>query len=432
MFGPGSNEGAYDYSPFPGTSTRQQQNLKDYDKKYGAAAEKLRKQGYVVNGDNYFKRVPDASKPGGYTMQKVGKVNTGHNNEALKVTTPKPQNPAAPPKAVVDSNGSNGARSENRSGVTPVNDSFRTAVKQGPDGKVTPSSGNAGGGTPQPQTQTRDQRVNTNGLVSYGKDLSSLNQFTREFTGGYEVADIKSAFQSEDLPGAYNGSNKIGYQETPYELPEGAAPSPLDQGLAGTQGLTMQDTGYTIGEASVPGTIGRSGSAQEGSSDKPDIAEEVRTIRMRRKGPRDDGGPRGFAIDRANEMAQNSVSETKGNGMNERRRAIRGTFLNHEGNSIQAITAARAVAGVGNDSNGSDVYNVGGKLVYAKAGEEQKAINTLMSGHNPMAHLDMPTTADTQPDSPADSQLSPSFAKETPGAQDFFKTELKKVKDKIK
>ena len=149
--------------------------------------------------------------------------------------------------------------------------------------------GNEVGSDADPNTpglQGPGARVNANGLVSYGKDLSSLNAFTKEFTGGYEVADISTAFQSNDLPGQYKGSNQLSYQQTPYELPEGAQPSPLDKGLAGTQGLTMQDTGYTIGEASVPNTVGRSGSAQEGSSDKPDIAEEVRTIRMNRNAGR--------------------------------------------------------------------------------------------------------------------------------------------------
>ena len=99
---------------------------------------------------------------------------------------------------------------------------------------------------------------------------------------------------------------------------------------------------------------------------------------------------------------------------------------------MTSVVAARAVAGVGNDSNGSDVYNVGGELVYAKPGEERKAINTLMSGNNPMAHLDMPATADTKPDSPSPAQLNASFAEETPDAQAFFKKAVQKVKDKTK
>ena len=68
--------------------------------------------------------------------------------------------------------------------------------------------------------------LNANGLVSYGKDLSSLNKFTSAFTGGYELTDIKSAFQSNDLEGAYqNGSNTISTEQSKYTLPDGATPS---------------------------------------------------------------------------------------------------------------------------------------------------------------------------------------------------------------
>ena len=328
---------------------------------------------------------------------------------------------AAPAQPALDPNGSNGSRGENRTGVTPVNGSFRTAVEQQQ--------------SPQSKSEKPGARTNANGLVSYGKDLSSLNAFTKEFTGGYELTDIKSAFQSNDLEGAYqNGSNTISTEDTKYTLPDGATPSNVG-GKYTMDGVdtSIQSTGYQISDKSVPGTVGgNANDPQDGTSSKPDVAESIRTVRMRRKGPRDEGSFRGFQIDQANEMAQNSVSETKGNGMNARRREIRSTFLNHEGNSIQAVTAARSVAGVGNDSNGSDVYNVGGELVYAKPGEERKAINAAMSGNNPMPHLDVPATADTQPDTPAASELSPSFAKETPGAQEFFKSAISKVKDKNK
>ena len=383
MFGPGSNEGAYDYSPFPGTSTRQQQNLKDYDKKYGAASEKLRKKGFVVHGDYYFKKVPDSSQNSGYRLEKAGKVKTGHTNEALKVTpapevTTKSQNPAAPPQAAVDSNGSNGASGENRSGVEPVNGSFRTAVEQGPDGKVPSSSG------------SKDSRVNANGLVSYGKDLSSLNAFTKEFTGGYEIADINSSFQSNDLPGQYKGSNKLGYQETPYELPEGATPSPLNQGLAGAELTMPTNSTYQIGEASVPGTIGRSGDAQEGASDKPDIAESVRTIRMNRnagRGSRRDPRNRGEDSDMFGGPEPSDASLVSPMYANAKRNKIRSTFLDHEGSSVQAIAAANSVAGYGKDSNGDPVFNVGGKLVYAKEGMKQQAKNAAMMGKDPREFL---------------------------------------------
>ena len=278
-------------------------------------------------------------------------------------------------------------------------------------------------------------RVNANGLVSYGKDLSSLNAFTKEFTGGYELTDIKSAFQSNDLAGAYqNGSNKLSYQDTPYELDSGAKPSNVG-GKYTMDGVdtSIQNTGYQISDKSVPGTIGgNDNDPQDGTSSKPDVAESIRTVRMQRKGPRDEGSFRGFQIDQANEFAQNSVSETKGNGMNEKRRAIRSTFLDMDTPIIKATVAANSQAGYGKDSNGQARFNYGGELVYAKDGMQQKAKNAAMMGEDPSPFLELPTTPDTQPDTPAASELSPAFAQEKPGAQEFFKNAISKVKDKNK
>ena len=142
--------------------------------------------------------------------------------------------------------------------------------------------------------------------------------------------------------------------------------------------------------------------------------------------------PVDLQIDQANEFARNSVSETKGNGMNEKRRAIRSTFLDMDTPIIQASVKANAIAGYGKDSDGNARFNYGGELVNAKDGMQQKAKNAAMMGQDPTQFLDIPATADTQPDTPAASELSPSFAKETPGAQEFFKSAISKVKDKNK
>ena len=328
---------------------------------------------------------------------------------------------AAPAQPAVDPNGSNGSRGENRTGVTPVNGSFRTGVEQQQGA--------------QSKSEKPGARVNANGLVSYGKDLSSLNAFTSAFTGGYELTDIKSAFQSNDLEGAYqNGSNTISTDPSKYTLPDGATPSNVG-GKYTMDGVdtSIQSTGYEISDKSVPGTVGGNASdPQDGTSSKPDVAESIRTVRMQRKGPRDDGGPRGFAIDQANEFAQNSVSETKGNGMNEKRRAIRSAFLDMDTPIIQASVKANAIAGYGKDSDGNARFNYGGELVNAKDGMQQKAKNAAMMGQDPSQFLDIAATPDVQPDTPAASELSPAFAQETPGAQEFFKGELKKVKDKNK
>ena len=425
MWGPGSNEGAYDYSPFPGTSIRQQTNLKDYDKKYGAAAKELQKKGFVVQGENYFKRVPDANKPGGYRLEKVGKVKTGHTNEALKVTPAKPQKPPVTAKPSLDPNGSNGARGENRSGVEPVNGSFRTAVEQGPDGDVTPSSGNAGGAQsidPQksgyiaPASGSKGKRVNANGLVSYGRDLSSLNAFTSAFTGGYELTDIKSAFQSNDLEGAYqNGSNTISTEDTKYGLPTGSTPSNVG-GKYTMDGVdtSIKDTSYEITPASVPGTVGKDAKdPQSGASSKPDVAESIRQVRMARS----EGSPRGFNGADFSGAEPDDSSLVSPMYKNAKRNKIRSTFLDHEGSSVQAVAAANAVAGYGKDSDGNARFNYGGELVYAKDGMQQKAKNAAMMGQDPTQFLDIPATPDTQPDTPAASELSPTVASTVkPGA----------------
>ena len=292
---------------------------------------------------------------------------------------PKAEKPAAPAKPAVEP----------------------PSVQQAPTTKPTEPAGSSG----------QSARTNENGLKQYGMKLGGLNQFTKAFTG-YEIADIKSAFQSEDLPTAYQtGSNKISTEQTAYELPEGSTPSPLNKGLAGAQGLKVQDSSYTIDDSavpvSVPGTLGRSGDAQEGISDKPDIAEEVRTIRMQRKGAGDEA----------------KIAQQK------RRNDIRSTFLDMDTPIIKASIAANAKAGFGKDSDGSARFNYGGELVYAKEGMEQKAKNAAMMGMNPSEFLDIPTTPDVQPDAPANNELSPTFGQVKPEVDAFFKKKMNAVKD---
>ena len=424
MWGPGANQGAYDYSPFPGTSTRQQQNLKDYDKAYSKKASELRKSGYVVHGDNYFKKVPDPNKPGGTKLEKVGKVETGHTNKALTKQEPgkKKTTPPVTPATGLDPNGSNGGRGENRSGVTPVNGSFRTAVKQGPDGNVTPSSGNAGGaqsvdpdgsGYIAPTGGSGDSggsggsetRMSVTGLTQYGKTLGGLNQFTKAFTGGYEIADVSKAFKSEDLPTAYKpGSNTVGYSEdTKYDLPAGATPTTLTRGSVGKDSVipyTDKPT-YDSPVKTVGVLGGNPENPQDGTSDKPDVADKIRAVRVARQTEGVNGAD--FSNDYGDEDSYVSPMYA-----NEKRNKIRSTFLDHEGNSVQAIAAANAVAGYGKDSDGNARFNVGGKLVYAKDGMEYKARNAAMMGENPMPYLEAPSTPDTQPDQPAASEISPS------------------------
>ena len=275
-------------------------------------------------------------------------------------------------------------------------------------------AGGSGGGSGEP-------RVNANGLVSYGKDLSSLNAFTKDFTGGYELADVKTAFQSEDLP--VKGSEGT---NTDYSMGDAEA-----MGRSKEDALTIGQGGFveTLITPSTPATTGNNPTnSQDGTSSKPDVAESIRQVRMART----EGSPRGFNGADFSGAEPDDSSLVSPMYANAKRNKIRSTFLDHEGSSVQAIAAANAVAGYGKDSNADARFNVGGELVYAKDGMQQKAKNAAMMGQDPTQFLDIPATPDTQPDTPAASELSPSFAKVTPGAQEFFKAEIKKVKDKNK
>lgn len=260
------------------------------------------------------------------------------------------------------------------------------------DSKVTPHSTPTGPVAPT-------ERTNANGLKSYGRDLSSLNIFTKEFTGGYEIADINKAFQSEALP-----TTKAG-EDQGHEAPR----TNYSWDSEAETGVWDDEKGALI-PPSVPGTTGgKPDNAQDGTSDKPDVAEEVRTIRMRRnsgRGSRRDPRNRGEDADMFGGPEPSDASLTSPMYANSRRNKIRSTFLDHEGSSVQAIAAANAVAGYGKDSDGNARFNVGGKLVYAKDGMQQKAKNAAMMGQDPREFLDMPETPDTKPDTPADTQLS--------------------------
>ena len=267
-------------------------------------------------------------------------------------------------------------------------------------------------------------RTNANGLQQYGQTLGGLNAFTSAFTGGYEIADIKTAFQSEDLP--VKGSRGT---NTDYSISDAQA-----MGVSKPDALKIAQGGFveTTIDASTPLTTGNNPTnSQDGTSPDADIAESVRTLRMQRKGPRDDGGPRGFAIDRNNRLASAPKEEAPDEAkiaQQRRRNDIRSTFLDMDTPIIQASVAANAKAGYGKDSDGNARFNYGGELVYAKEGMQQKAKNAAMMGMNPSEFLDIPTTPDVQPDAPANNELSPAFGQVKPEVDAFFKKKMNAVK----
>ena len=212
---------------------------------------------------------------------------------------------------------------------------------------------------------------------------SLVNAFTKDFTGGYEIADVSTAFQSEDLP--VKGSKGT---NTDYSLEDAEA-----MGVSKEDALTISEGGFveTLITPSTPGTTGNNpANAQDGTSDKPDIAENVRTIRMQRKNARDDGSFRGFQKDNNNALAQMPKAEEPDAGkiaQEKRRNAIRSTFLDTSMGSVKASVAANALAGYGKDSDGNAQFNYGGELVQAKDGMQQQAKNAAMMGKDPSEFL---------------------------------------------
>ena len=217
------------------------------------------------------------------------KGNQGGGAAAMMSGNPvksKPPEPTAPPQAAKKpvpprrGAGQNLPPSAAQPGTGPKGNEVGSDADTSTPGLQGPGAPGASG--------SKGKRVNANGLVSYGRDLSSLNAFTSAFTGGYELTDIKSAFQSNDLEGAYqNGSNTISTEDTKYGLPTGSTPSNVG-GKYTMDGVdtSIKDTSYEITPASVPGTVGKDvRDPQSGASSKPDVAENIRQVRMRRKGP---------------------------------------------------------------------------------------------------------------------------------------------------
>ena len=203
--------------------------------------------------------------------------------------------------------------------------------------------------TEEPETRTSP----VTGIVQTGKQLgigdinglfASLNERDQMTKG-----DLPSAnkFFSEALPTTpesdYQGGElEISTKDTGYEV---GAPVAKGTKIEGSEVSYQSVPGYEVPETSVPMTTGRDGGdAQEGVSDKPDIADEVRTIRMKRnsgRGSRRDPRNR----DGGSDEPFGGVSETKGNGMSAERRAARAAFLDPNNKRYAAIRAADRAVG---------------------------------------------------------------------------------------
>ena len=190
-------------------------------------------------------------------------------------------------------------------------------------------------------------RVTPDGLKQTGKKLGladinglfaslhSDNKITKgdlPSANGYFSAALRTTPQ-----GDYQGGDlEISTKDTGYEV---GAPVTKGTKIEGS-GVSYQEAPeYEVPETSVPMTTGRNGDdIQEGVSAKPDIAENVRTIRMHRN-KRDQ--LEGFSTDEP----FGGVSKTKGNGMTAERRAARAAFLDPKNKGYNSIRAADRAVG---------------------------------------------------------------------------------------
>ena len=254
--------------------------------------------------------------------------------------------------------------------------SIQTAPATNDDGEVMPESAAPGG-----EADDEGSRVSPTGIKQSGKRLglgdinglfASLSSPDRKGGALMTAGDLPSAskFFSEALPTTEEGAKQQGHGS----LVTGPDGKPMEM----ETGTWDENTGSII-EPSVPGTLGGNPeNAEDGTSDKPDIAEEVRTIRMNRnsgRGSRRDPRNR----DGGSDEPFGGVSETKGNGMSTERRAARAAFLDPNNKGYGAIRAAdRAVGAYHQYDTGG--MNIDGKDVKFNEGMSRDARFELRGG----------------------------------------------------
>ena len=309
---------------------------------------------------------------------------------------PKAQTPAAPAEPAV--------KPEPPTSPTPP-----TPPAPTPPTPVEPSSGGSGG----PEVRESPQ-----GIVQKGMTLGGINTFLTGL-GGRELADIKAMYATDTGSAPSVPSNMRGTK------PE----QPFFEGLPGMAAPTAP-TGTT---ASTTETTSNPTNEQDGASDKPTLADNVRAVRMSR--------PRGA---RQQEFADRPGNSTFGGEepddsslvspmyRNSKRNEIRSAFLNMDRSSAQAAMDSAAVAGRYRDVIGStDYYNYGGKAVQAKEGMERQAKNAAMMGQDPTEFLNI--QAEQTPsaaDSPTSLQLNPDQGQKA--AQEFKDFRAEEIKKGLK
>ena len=179
-------------------------------------------------------------------------------------------------------------------------------------------------------------RKNENGITQTGKKLgigdinglfASLNERGQMTAGELPSA---SKFFSEALPATKEGATQLGHGS----LVTGPDGEPMEM----ETDVWNDETGR-LEPASVPGVIGgKPESVEDGTSAKPDVADQIRQVRMHRN-KRDQ--LEGFSMD----TPFGGESETKGDGMTASRRAARSAFLDENNKGYAAIRARDRAVG---------------------------------------------------------------------------------------
>lgn len=219
-------------------------------------------------------------------------------------------------------------------------------------------------------------RVSQTGMVQKGIDLGGVNNFLKGL-GLREMTDIKSAYQ--DDTDVQKNTDLTGFSlsdtDSEYDVSDGAYP--------GKQTAFNQT-------ASTPETTSQPQNVQDGASDKPDIADSVRAVRVARGARQQEFASRpGNGAFGGEEPDDSSLVSPM--YANKKRNEIREAFLDMSKGSVRASIDSAAVAGRYRDVMSSqDLYSYDGKAVKAKEGMESQAREAAMMGLNPTEFLAIP------------------------------------------
>ena len=221
-----------------------------------------------------------------------------------------------------------------------------------------------------------------------------------------------------DINGLFAALNERG-QMSAGELP--SANKFFSEALPTTEQSSEQGGELPTGEPTPIKTGSDPENAEDGTSNKPDIADQIRQVRMDRnsgRGSRRDPRNRGGGSDEP----FGGVSETKGNGMTKERMAARAAILDPSNKGYGAIRAAdRAVGAYHQYDTGG--MNIDGKDVKFNEGMSRDARYELRGGgiqskEDAQEFLKKYTSAlastDTTPEPPASEQTPTTLTPETP------------------